>query len=473
MKVKIERSSDLGLSKIPPQAIELEEAVLGALLIEKEAINEVINVLAVDSFYKEAHQLIYKAILSLYGKSEPIDILTVIDKLRSTGELEIAGGPFYVTDLTTKINSAANIEYHARIISEKKIKRDLISHASEILKVSFDDSTDSLDLMEKAQESLFLISNGIHNGETKEIRSVLRTVMERMSNAMQMPDGITGIPSGFTDIDLTTGGWQNSDLIIVAARPGMGKTAFVVNNIRNTALKYNIPVAMFSLEMSAEQLVTRMIASEVDELEISSNKIVRGRIKEEEYAYIGKKIKGLAETKIFIDDHAGLTINQMRAKCRMLKMKHGIQLIVVDYLQLMSGSGSGKGNREQEISEISRGLKNIAKSLNVPVIALSQLSRAVETRGGDKRPVLSDLRESGAIEQDADVVSFLYRPEYYKIEEDEVGNSLKGIGEFILAKHRNGPLDTILLKFIAGKAKFTDLMPEPRTVTSFYEKDLF
>jgi replicative DNA helicase len=462
-----------GLGKIPPQAIDLEEAVLGALLIEKDSINEIINILNPTAFYKEAHSVIFKAILSLYSKSEPIDLLTVTQKLRSTGELDLVGGPMYVTDLTTKINSSANIEYHARIIQEKAILRDLIVHASDIFKSAYDESTDPLELMEEVQNSIYKIAMGIHNGETKEVRGVLKTVVERLAKAMQMPDGITGIPSGFTDIDRLTGGWQRSDLIIIAARPGMGKTAFVVNNIRNTAMKYNLPVAMFSLEMSAEQLVTRMVASEVDEIQISSNKIVRGKITEEEFAFINKKIKGLAESKIFIDDCAGLTINQMKAKCRTLKTKYDIQLIVVDYIQLMSGSNPGKGMREQEIAEISRGLKNIAKSLNVPVIALSQLSRAVETRGGDKRPILSDLRESGAIEQDADVVSFLYRPEYYNITEDETGQSLRDIGEFIIAKHRNGPLETILLSYISQKTKFQDLRQEPMTVTSFYERDPF
>lgn len=465
----------IGIGKIPPQAIDLEEAVLGAILIEKLAINEVINILSPRSFYKQAHEEIYKSIIHLFAKSEPIDVLTVTNHLRTIGKLELVGGPVFVTELTSRINSSANIEYHARIIAEQAIKRDLITTCSDTLKSCYDPTVDALNLIDDTQEEIFRISNSISSGDSKEMRGVLRVVMENMAKAMKLPDGITGTPSGFTDIDKVTGGWQRSDLIIIAARPGMGKTAFVVNNIRNTAIKFGLPVAMFSLEMSAEQLVTRMIASEVDDIEISTNKMVRGRITDEEFAHISKKINLLASSNIFIDDSAGLSINQLKSKCHKLKIKNDIQLIVVDYLQLMTANrGNGKtGNREQEIAEIARGLKNIAKSLNIPVVALSQLSRAVETRGGDKRPQLSDLRESGAIEQDADIVAFLYRPEYYGIKEDESGQSLSGIGEFIISKHRNGPLETILLKYISRQTKFTDLMTEPRTITSFYEKDPF
>lgn len=447
-----------GMGMMPPQAVDLEEAVLGAILVESGAIVEVAAILNPQSFYKEAHQIIYSAVLDLFSNSGKIDILTVQNKLKVSGKLELVGGPVYLMDLTGRVNSSANIQEHARIIIEAAMKRGLILLASELHRQCYSDQTDSFDLLDYAQASLLKISSGVSYGEAKGIKSIVASVMQDLEAAMKMPDGINGIPSGFTDIDKVTGGWQKSDLIIIAARPGMGKTAFVVNTLLNSAIKHDVPAALFSLEMNDRQLVRRMIASEIEGYSVSTNQITRGRIDEHELGAIHKNIGPLSASKIFIDDTPGLSITSLRAKCHKLKVIHGIKLIVVDYLQLMSGSGKSKGNREQEISEIARGLKIIAKELNVPVIALSQLSRAVETRGGDKRPQLSDLRESGAIEQDADVVSFLYRPEYYKIMEDEMGNSLVGIAEFIIAKHRSGAMDTVMLRFDSRKTKFKDIM---------------
>jgi replicative DNA helicase len=445
------------LGKIPPQALDLEEAVLGAILVESGAINEVAHILSPDSFYKNAHRLIYAAVMDLFTKSEPIDILTVASKLRSSGQIEIVGGAFYITELTARINSSAHIQEHARIIIEHAIKRELIGVMAEYHKLCYSEGSDSFDILDQLQAQLIKIATGARAGEAKIIKNVVASVMRNIESAMNLPDGITGIPSGFTDIDKITGGWQKNNLIIIAARPSMGKTAFVVNTILNAAIRFDIPVALFSLEMSDEQLVTRMIASELTEYNISTNQMTRGRIEDYQFRYISEQIAPIAKSKVFIDDTPGLTITQLRAKCHKLKVVHGVKMIVIDYLQLMAGSGKSKGNREQEISEISRGLKLIAKELQIPVIALSQLSRAVETRGGDKRPMLSDLRESGSIEQDADIVAFLYRPEYYGILEDEVGNSLKGITELIISKHRNGALDTVFLRFDSKKTKFKDI----------------
>jgi replicative DNA helicase len=456
---KFRNSLDLpaGMGKIPPQAVDLEEAVLGALMIEKDALTNVIDILKPESFYKEAHQVIFKAVVTLFDKSEPIDILTVTNQLRSTGELEIVGGPYYITELTTRINSAANVEYHARIVAEQAIKRELISIASEIHKDAYEATTDVFDLLDKTEQSLFQVSESNIRKNYAEMRTILGQALSELQAKKDHENKLTGVPSGFTDLDRVTSGWQKSDLIILAARPGMGKTAFVVSAMRNAAVDFKMPVAIFSLEMSSIQLVNRLISAEA---ELDGEKIRKGTLEEYEWAQLHHKISKLSSAPIFIDDTPALSIRELRTKCRRLKAKHDIQMIIVDYLQLMTGEGNSKGsmgNREQEIASISRALKNIAKELSVPVIALSQLSRAVETRGGDKRPQLADLRESGSIEQDADMVVFLYRPEYYKIDEDEVGNSLKGIGEVIIAKHRNGSLENVYLKFVGKFTKFCDI----------------
>lgn len=444
------------LGKKPPQALDLEEAVLGALMLEKDALTNVIDILRPQSFYKEAHQRIFKAILALFDKSEPIDILTVTHELREQGELELAGGAYYVTQLTTRVNSAANIEYHARIITENSIKRDLISISSEVLSRAFEDTTDVFDLLDSTEAKLYEVSESNIRKNFADMRSLMHDAIKELEEKRKQADGLTGVPSGLVALDRVTSGWQKSDLVILAARPAMGKTAFVLSCMRNAAVDFNKGVAIFSLEMSSLQLVNRLISSEA---ELDSEKIKKGSLEDYEWAQLNHKIARLTEAPIFIDDTPGLSIRELRTKCRRLKAQYDIQMIIIDYLQLMSGNADGKsnGNREQEIASISRAMKMLAKELNVPVIALSQLSRAVETRGGDKRPQLSDLRESGSIEQDADMVLFLYRPEYYGITEDEMGNPTAGMGEVIIAKHRNGSLENVQLKFIGKYTKFTNL----------------
>ncbi len=443
------------LGKVPPQALELEEAVLGALMLERDALTAVIDILKPESFYRDAHRHIYEAIVQLFNNSEPVDLLTVTNQLRKSGNLEIVGGTYVVTELTTKVNSAANIEFHARIIAENSIKRELIRISSLITQEAYEDTTDVFQLLDKTEASLFEVSESHIRKNYSSMRTLMSEAIRELEEKKHHKDGLTGVPSGFTALDRVTSGWQPSDMIIIAARPGMGKTAFVVSAMRNAAVDFNQGVAIFSLEMSSVQLVNRLISAEA---ELDSEKIKKGTLADYEWEQLVHKTAKLTEAPIFIDDTPGLSILELRAKCRRLKAQHDIQLIVIDYLQLMSGDSSkGGGNREQEIASISRALKGIAKELNVPVIALSQLSRAVETRGGDKRPQLSDLRESGSIEQDADMVMFLYRPEYYGITEDENGMPTVGTGEVIIAKHRNGSLENVQLKFIGRFTRFTDL----------------
>lgn len=463
-KSKFRSALELGsaLGKLPPQAVDLEETVLGALMLEKDALTTVIDILKPESFYKDAHREIYAAIVTLFNNSEPVDLRTVANQLRKDGKLELVGGAYYIADLTTKVNSAANIEYHARIVSEQAIKRELIRIASEIQHEAYEDTTDVFSLLDKTEQALFEVSESNIRKNYADMRSIMREAMNELEAKKHHKDGLTGVPSGFSALDRVTSGWQKSDMVIIAARPGMGKTAFVVSAMRNAAVDFGHAVAIFSLEMSSVQLVNRLISAEA---QLEGEKIKKGSLADYEWEQLVHKTAKLTEAPIFIDDTPALSILELRAKCRRLKAQHDIQLIIIDYLQLMSGdsskSGGGSGNREQEIASISRALKNIAKELSVPVIALSQLSRAVETRGGDKRPQLSDLRESGSIEQDADMVMFLYRPEYYGLTEDDNGMSTQGVGEVIIAKHRNGSLDTVQLKFIGKYTKFADLdMPQ-------------
>ena len=450
--------SDLALSmgKLPPQNLEAEEAVLGALMIEKASISLVQDILRPESFYKEAHRIIYDTILSLDSKGDPIDLLTVTNELRKNVQLEFVGGPYYLVELTQRVSSSANLEYHARIVSENFIKRELIKISSEITRDSFDYTTDVFDLLDHAQQQIFQIVDSNLKKKYASVRDILKEAIRELESKRDNDGGLTGIPTGFSDLDRMTSGFQKSDLIIIAARPGMGKTAFMVSAMRNAAVQFGKPVAMFSLEMSSVQLINRLISAEA---ELMSDKITKGKLEPFEWQRLHERISNLSSAPIFIDDTPALSIMELRAKSRQLKSQYDIQMIIIDYMQLMRGSDPGKGgtNREQEIATISRGLKGLAKELNIPVIALSQLSRATETRGGDKRPMLSDLRESGSIEQDADMVMFLYRPEYYGILEDEEKNSTKGIGEVIIAKHRNGSLDTIKLRFIGQFTKFADL----------------
>ncbi len=443
--------------KIPPQAIDLEVVVLGALMIDKKGVDEVIDILSPEVFYKEQHKHIFEAIRILFEEGQPVDLLTVSEQLKKMAKLDAAGGDYYLIQLTQKVASSAHIEYHARIILQKFIQRSLIKISNEIIEDAYDETTDVFDLLDQAESKLYEVTQGNVKRSSESAQNLViqaKKKIEEISNQ----DGLSGIPTGFHKVDELTSGWQPSDLIIVAARPGMGKTAMTLTMARNMAVDQNIPVAFFSLEMSSVQLITRLISSETG---LSSEKLRTGKLEKHEWEQLNVKVKSLEKAPLFIDDTPSLSIFDLRAKARRLASQFGIKIIMIDYLQLMTAGSAqkGGGNREQEISMISRNLKALAKELAVPVIALSQLSRAVETRGGSKRPLLSDLRESGAIEQDADIVSFIYRPEYYKIEEwdDDERSPTEGQGEFIVAKHRNGGLDNIRLKFVGHLGKFDNL----------------
>ncbi len=439
--------------KIPPQALDLEEAVLGAMMLENDRLAEVIEVLKPEVFYKESHQIIFSAIQRLFGQNEPVDILTVTEELRKSGELDIAGGPYFITMLTNRIASTANIEFHSRIILQKFIQRELIRVSSEIIKDAYEDTTDVFDLLDKAENGLFSISEGSIGKSYMDMQSIITEAIKEIAAGRNQEGKLRGVGSGFTELDRITSGWQKSDLIIIASRPGMGKTAFALTMARNAAIDFKKPVAVFSLEMSSIQLVTRLMSSET---EIPQEKLRKGTMEDHEWAQLNARISSLIEAPLYIDDTAALSIFDLRAKCRRLKAHHDIQMVIVDYLQLMQGSQDTRGNREQEISSISRALKTLAKELNIPVIALSQLSRASEKREKAAKPILSDLRESGSIEQDADMVMFIYRPEYYKIDVDENGDSTSGVADIIIAKNRNGPLKDVRIRFVSKYAKFVD-----------------
>ena len=463
----IDINTNLDLGKLPPQALDLEESVLGALMLEKDALTNVIDILKPENFYKDANKEIYQSIIDLFNDSEPIDLLTVTSQLKKNGKLEYVGGSFYVTQLTTRVNSASNIEYHARIILEQSIKRQLIEVSGEVQKEAYEDTTDVFDLLDNTEQSLFDISESHIRKNYSQVKGLMKEAIDELQAKKTKKDGITGVPSGFIDLDNITSGWQPSDLVIIAGRPSMGKTAFVLSMMRNASIDHEMPIALFSLEMSSLQIVNRLISSEA---ELDSDKIKKGNLKDYEWQQLLHKTDQLNNAKIFIDDTPALSILELRAKSRRLKSQHDIQCIIVDYLQLMSGEyGKSSGNREQEIASISRSLKAIAKELNVPVLALSQLSRAVETRGGDKRPVLSDLRESGSIEQDADMVLFIYRADRYDITEDEDGNLTAGVAEVLLRKNRNGPTGKVKLKFIERFAKFADMSSNDDMKTNKYQ----
>lgn len=450
----LRKEEDLGglvYGKVQPQAIPLEEVLLGALMLDKDAFPIVIDILRPASFYTNAHQLIFKSMMGLFEKTYPIDLLTVKEALSKNGDLDAVGGAAYLVELTNKVASAANVEYHARIIAQKYIQRELIRVSTTVIKDAFDETKDVFELLDEAEKNLFDITEQNLNRGFEQLSALVVQARTQLEEIEGNEGGLTGVPSGFTNLDRYTSGWHPSDLVILAARPGMGKTAFALCLAKNAAADYQKPVALFSLEMSAVQLTQRLLSMEAG---ISGEKLRTANLDEAEWARLHTAIDKLGNVPVFIDDTAGINIFELRAKCRRLKMQHDIQLVMIDYLQLMSGGPDNKkGNREQEISSISRALKGMAKELNVPVIALSQLSRAVETRSGSKRPQLSDLRESGAIEQDADIVTFLYRPDYYELEESEHED---GMTELILAKHRNGALGTVELKFIKEHVKFVD-----------------
>ncbi len=442
--------------RVPPQAVDVEQSVLGAMLIEREAIPRAIEILPADAFYDGRHQRIYAAMQALFERGNPVDLVTLTEELKRRGDYEQIGG-YYLSELTTRVASAANVEYHARIIAEKSLLRKLIGTMTGVVGQAYDPTTDAFDLLDNAEREIFQISESQLRKGAVPMRDVVRATFEQLHNLHGRAGGITGVPSGFTQLDALTGGWQPSDLIIIAARPSMGKTAMSLAMMRNAALhpEKPAPVAYFSLEMSAGQLAQRLLTSEA---RVDAQAARTGRLHDDDWPKLARAAGRLAEAPIFIDDTPGLGILELRAKCRRLKAEHNIGLVIVDYLQLMHGTVQSKsGNREQEIAQISRSLKGLAKELSVPVIALSQLSRAVETRGGDKRPQLSDLRESGSIEQDADVVGFIYRAERYGITVDENGNSTEGLAEIIIGKQRNGPIGHVKLAFVNQFARFENL----------------
>lgn len=449
--------TNMMFGKVPPQAKDLEEAILGAIMLEKGAFGVVAEILKANCFYVETHQRIFAAMQSLVQKNMAIDMLTVVEELRAREELDLVGGPYVVAKLTNAVVSSANIEVHARIVLQKFIQRELIRISGEIIGDAYEEGTDVFDLLDLAESKLFEITNNHLRKNFDDIATVLMKTVERIEDMRNRQEDITGVPSGFETLDKVTYGWQATDLIILAARPSVGKTAFALNLARSAALNAQkpTPVALFSLEMSAGQLVTRILSAQS---EIPLEKITRGRLEPHEMTQLFKKgVEPLQKAPIFIDDTAALNIFELRAKCRRLKTKHNVGLIIIDYLQLMSGSGDSRSNREQEISRISRDLKGLAKELQVPIIALSQLSREVEKRKeGAKIPQLSDLRESGAIEQDADMVMFLYRPDYYEMTQDQNGEVNKGDTYVKIAKHRNGSLETIKLRATLSIQRFEE-----------------
>ncbi|MDR0538087.1 MAG: replicative DNA helicase [Tannerellaceae bacterium] len=445
--------ADIG--KLQPQALELEEAVLGALMLEKDAYSIVSEILKPECFYDPKHEKIFSAIVELAINQRPVDMLTVTEQLRRKGDLETIGGPFYISQLTSKVASSSHIEYHSRIIAQKHLARELITFTGEVQGKAFDETIDVDDLMQEAEGKLFEISQRNVKKDVSHIEPIIVAAKDLMNKAAAQKEGLSGLHSGFHELDKITFGWQNSDLIIIAARPAMGKTAFVLSMAKNMAVHYNSPVALFSLEMSNVQLVNRLI---VNVTGIPSEKIKSGRLEHYEWQQFDLRIPELQKAPIYIDDTPSLSVFELRTKARRLVRQHGIKCIIIDYLQLMNASGMDTKSREHEVSTISRSLKSLAKELNIPILALSQLNRNVESRqGDDKRPQLADLRESGAIEQDADMVCFIHRPEYYKITEDSHGNSLLGIAEIIIAKHRNGATGNVRLRFKSEYAKFMNL----------------
>lgn len=441
--------------RMPPQAVDVEQAVLGALLIERDAIPKAIEVLPADSFYDARHEKIYAAVQALFERANPVDLVTLSEELKRRGDYDAIGG-YYLTELTTRVASAANVEYHARIIAEKSLLRKLITTMTGVVGEAFETTTDAFDLLDRAEREIFQISESQLRKGAVSMMSVVKDTLTHLESIHGQEQGVTGVPSGFTSLDAMTGGWQNSDMVVIAARPSMGKTALSLAVTRNAALHPEKPtgVAYFSLEMSAQQLAQRLLTSEA---RVDAQAARTGRLHDDDWPKLARAAGKLSAANIFIDDTPGLGILELRAKCRRLKAEHDIGIVIVDYLQLMHGTAQTKGsNREQEIAQISRSLKGLAKELNVPVLALSQLSRAVESRP-DKRPMLSDLRESGSIEQDADVVMFIYRAERYGITVDENGNSTEGLGELIIGKQRNGPIGTAKVAFVNQFARFENL----------------
>lgn len=438
------------IDRVPPQNVEAEQAVLGAMMIEREAISKVSEVIRPEDFYREAHRLIFNAMMELFNKNEAVDLVTVVEVLRRDEKLEGAGGIAYVSALANSVPTAANVMYHARIVEEKALLRQLINTATYVAGMGYEANEEVAVIMDKAEKLILEVSNRKAGQEFASIKNIIFDVFDKVSELYSSKGGITGLPTGFKDLDKLTSGLQPSDLILIAARPSMGKTAFVLNIAQNIAVKEKKAVAFFSLEMSKEQLVQRMLCAEAP---IDAQRLRIGELENNDWDKLVRAADRLAAAPIFIDDTAGITVMEMRSKARRLKIEHDLQLIIIDYLQLMQGgTGSSRSeNRQQEISEISRSLKALARELKVPVIALSQLSRGVESRQV-KKPMLSDLRESGSLEQDADIVAFIYREDYYEPETER-----KNITDIIIAKHRNGPVDSVQLFFHKQFTKFSDL----------------
>ena len=438
-----------------PQQLDFEAAVLGALLIEQDAYEQVSNLLTPESFYDHRHQIIYKAIQSLQVNQRPVDVVTVPQFLESQGELEEAGGVVYIAQLTQDVITSAHIEYQAQIIQQKYMARKLITFSSKVMGDAFDPTKDVADLMQETEAELYQISQQTQRTSYTQINPVIEEAMAKLKETMARTDGLSGLSTGYEKLDKATNGWQNSDLVIIAARPAMGKTAFILSMMKRMAVDMRIPVAMFSLEMANVQLVNRLIVNVCD---IPGEKLKSGDLTPVEFQQLDTRLNQLIDAPIYVDDTAALSIFELRTKARRLVREHGVKMILIDYLQLMNASGMNFGSRQEEVSTISRNLKGLAKELNIPIIALSQLNRGLENREGNegKRPQLSDLRESGAIEQDADMVCFIHRPEYFKIYKGDDEEDLTNLAEFIIAKHRNGATGTIKLKFKHQYARFED-----------------
>lgn len=455
-KKKTTTPIDSSFGHLQPQAIDVEKIVLGALMIDKDAFSVVSEILRPETFYDPKHQKIYQAIQTLNLNEHPADLITVTEQLKQQGDLDAVGGPAYVVDLTAHVASSAHVEYHARILSKKFLARQLISYASKIETQAFDETIDVDMLMQEAEGQLFELSQKNMKKDYTQIDPVVERAVKAIEKAYENTGGLTGIPSGFTELDKITSGWQPSDLVIIAGRPAMGKTSFALSIAKNVAVDYQVPVALFSLEMSNLQLTQRLMSNVC---EIHGSKILNGQFSKHDWDRLDKNLPKLQGKPIYVDDTAGLSVFELRSKARRLVREKGVKLIMVDYLQLMNASGMRFGNRQEEVSTISRSLKGLAKELDIPVLALSQLNRSVETRDSKdnidgKRPQLSDLRESGAIEQDADMVLFVHRPEYYRLFEDEHGNDLRGKAQIIIAKHRKGATGDVLLQFKGEYTRF-------------------
>ncbi|MFZ1236310.1 MAG: replicative DNA helicase [Prevotella sp.] len=447
---------DTTYGHLQPQAVEIEKVVLGALMIDKDAFSVISEILRVESFYEPRHQKIFHAIQTLTMEEKPVDIMTVTEQLKKEGAIEDVGGPGYVVELSALVASSANIEYHAKILAQKSLARQLISYASLIETKAFDETQDIEELMQEAEGTLFSLSQTNMKKDYTQIDPVIAQATEILQKASANTGDLTGIPSGFTKLDEITSGWQKSDLVIIAGRPAMGKTSFALSLAKNIAVDYHEPIAFFSLEMNNVQLVNRLISNSC---EIAGNKLLSGQLSDEEWKRFDVKVRNLMGTPIYIDDTPGLSIFELRTKARRLVREKGVKILMIDYLQLMNANGARFGNRQEEVSTISRSLKGLAKELDIPVLALSQLSRNVENREGleGKRPQLSDLRESGAIEQDADMVLFVHRPEYYRLYEGTNGEDLRGKAQIIIAKHRKGATGDVLLKFRGEFTRFENV----------------